>query len=402
MTRRLQRFLLPSSALLIFFLTTACGVFGQCHTPPETGAENHLNMLVVGDSILWGQGLREQQKSWFRVKCWLQGTTGRIVDVVVKAHSGALVERSPGQTQTYSSDNPEVNLPLPSINEELDEARKLYGDGSKVDLVLVDGCINDVDVRNLLNAAVSRDAIRERAINSCGGAMTRLLRRITDAFPNAHVVVPGYYRIVSQETEDNAFIRLMVKQLAGQPVVEGRRLTDKEMRERLIANSEEFYTASTAGLREAIEQVNGELQGRASKQKVLFADIQFWPEHAFSARDTLLWTFVFDSTNLSGFRKVLIALTFGTTAYKANDAVRKERIESCKETYKKPKTPREKKDEKQDREKRLLACRYASLGHPNQMGALIYAEAIKGQLQWLIPSTGWLRKPGGSESTPTN
>jgi hypothetical protein len=227
--------------------------------------------------------------------------------------------------------------------------------------------------------------------------MTRLLRKVTGAFPNAHVIVPGYYRIISSETEDNAFIRLLVKKLAGQ--AGGQKMTDKERRERLIVNSEEFYSVSNVSLSGAIKQVNGELEARGSKQKILFADIQFWPEHAFSAKDTLLWTFVFASTNLSGFRKLLVILTFGTSAYKPNDSVRKQRTESCKLTYKKPKAPKETKEQKQNRENRYLACRYASLGHPNQNGALIYAEAIKGQLQWLIPTTGWLRQPRANEAT---
>lgn len=231
--------------------------------------------------------------------------------------------------------------------------------------------------------------------------MARLLRRITDAFPNAHVIVPGYYRIVSPQTEDNAFIRLLVKKLAGQ-TGDGRQLTDKERRERLIVNSEQFYTVSNASLREAIKQVNDELQARSSKQRILFADIEFWPEHAFSAKDTLLWTFVFASTNLSGFRKLLVILTFGTSAYKPNDTMRKERTESCKQTYKKPKGLKETKDQKRSRENYYLACRYASLGHPNQMGALIYAEAIKGQIQLLVATTGWLRRSIGSEAATPN
>src|SRR5678816_3877981 len=137
MTRPLQR-LLPSTTLLILvFLATATGVSGQCPTPSESNVD-HLQMLVLGDSILWGQGLREQQKSWYRVKCWLQDRTGRVVDVTMKAHSGAMMDRSPGETQSYSSPNREVNLPFPSINEELDEALKDYGDGAKVDLVLLD------------------------------------------------------------------------------------------------------------------------------------------------------------------------------------------------------------------------------------------------------------------------
>ena len=397
MSRPLQRFLLSSSALLIFFAATAVEARSQCPTPVETGAANHLNMLVLGDSILWGQGLLPQQKSWYRVKCWLQNTTGRIVDVEMKAHSGALVERSPGQTQDYSSPNAEVNLPLPAVSEQVDDAIRFYGDPSRVDLVLVDGCINDVDVRNLLNASVTPNLIRERAAESCGAAMTRLLRKVTGAFPNAHVIVPGYYRIISSETEDNAFIRLLVKKLAGQ--AGGQKMTDKERREHLIVNSEEFYSVSNVSLSNAIKQVNGELEARGSKQKILFADIQFWPEHAFSAKDTLLWTFVFASTNLSGFRKLLVILTFGTSAYKPNDLVRKQRTESCKLTYQKPKALKETKEQKQNRENRYLACRYASLGHPNQNGALIYAEAIKGQLQWLLPTTGWLRQPRTNEAT---
>ena len=401
MSRPLRHFLLSASALLLLFETTAVGVRGQCPSPAATETANHLNMLVLGDSILWGQGLREQQKSWYRVKCWLQGSTGRIVDVVVKAHSGALVERSPGQTQDYDSANAEVNLPLPSINEQLDEAVRFYGDPAQVDLVLVGGCINDVDVRNLLNASVDRNLIRERAANSCGAAMARLLRRTTAAFPNAHVIVPGYYRIVSTETEDNAFIRLLVKKLAGPPT-SGERLNDKQRRERLITNSEEFYSVSSASLRAAIKEVNDELEARGSKQKILFAEIQFWPEHAFSAKDTLLWTFVFASTNLSGFRKLLVILTFGTSAYKPNDTMRKDRVESCKQTYKKPKGVKETKVQKQSRENHYLACRYASLGHPNQMGALIYAESIKGQLQLLIPTTGWLRQPAATEPATPN
>jgi hypothetical protein len=71
--------------------------------------------------------------------------------------------------------------------------------------------------------------------------------------------------------------------------------------------------------------------------------------------------------------------------------VRDQRSKSCKETYKKPKGEREEKAQKERREAKYLACRYASLGHPNKMGALIYAETIKGQLQWLINRAGWLR-----------
>jgi hypothetical protein len=125
--------------------------------------------------------------------------------------------------------------------------------------------------------------------------------------------------------------------------------------------------------------------------KVLFAEIQFGPEHVFAAPETLLWTFLFASTKASGFAKVVVLLSFGTAAYKANDHVRESRIKSCEQTFKKPKGIKETKKQKEDREDLFLICRYASLGHPNNVGALIYTEAIKGQLLQLIDKAGWKR-----------
>ena len=225
----------------------------------------------------------------------------------------------------------------PTINEQLDNAVRFYGQArSSVDLILVDGCINDVDVSNLLNAGVSPDWMRERITTSCGAGMHDLLRRITESFPNAQVVVTGYYRMISSDTEDNAFIRLLVKKLnSGRR--EAQRMTYKEMRERLIALSELWYKVSTASLSEAVSKVNEELGEKSLPARVVFVEIEFWPEHSFSASNTLLWNFMFGSTNLSGFRKIIIALTLGTAAYKPNDDVRESRIKSCNETYKAPK-----------------------------------------------------------------
>ena len=54
--------------------------------------------------------------------------------------------------------------------------------------------------------------------------------------------------------------------------------------------------------------------------------------------------------------------------------------------------------QKEDREDLFLICRYASLGHPNNMGAMIYAEAIKGQLLQLIDKAGWKRDTSNHQS----
>jgi hypothetical protein len=370
-------------------LLTAGSTLAGCPGEVKPALEHPMQMLVLGDSIMWGQGLKPEQKFSWRVKCWLQEKTGREVQTRVEAHSGAHLLGASPVPRRFKSNDGEVNLPFPTINEQLDNAVQFYGPSSpKVDLVLVNGCVNDVDVSNLLNAGATPDWLRERITTSCGAGMHTLLRRITESFPSAHVIVTGYYRMISDNTDDNAFIRLIVKKL-NSGSREAQAMTYKEMRARLIALSELWYKVSTASLSDAVAKTNKELGEKSLPARVEFVEIDFWPEHSFSASNTLLWNFMFGSTNLSGFRKIILAITLGTAAYKPNDDVREARIKSCNETFKAPKDRKETEEEKRDRKNHLLICRYASLGHPNQMGALVYAEAIKGKLQWLIDKAGW-------------
>lgn len=377
---------------VVLLFTCAGRARADCPGAFKPAAGDPLEMLVLGDSIMWGQGLKPEEKFSWRIKCWLQEKTNREVRQNVFAHSGALIAANPGTKPRFKSNDGEVNLPYPSINEQLDHARDFYGQGDvKVNLILLDGCINDVDVGNLLNVTTEPNWLRERINTSCKVGMHELLKRVTESFPNAHVIVPSYYRIVSDSTADNAFIRALAKNLNNENP-QARRMKDKEMRERLIMLSELWYKVSTANLREAVEMTNAELAARNLPPKVSFVEIDYWPEHSFSAADTLLWNFMFGSTNLSGLRKFIIILSLGTAAYKPNDQVRESRVRSCNETFKAPKGQKETDVEKRERKDRLLICRYASLGHPNQMGALIYTEAIKGYLRLIIDKAGWKRE----------
>jgi hypothetical protein len=390
MTRtKISKALVFAFAVSLVLFTFATSAQADCPGGYKPPAGNPLEMLVLGDSIMWGQGLKPEEKFSWRIKCWLQEKTGREVRQTVFAHSGALISADPGTAPRFKSNDGEVNLPYPTINEELNHAREFYGPAnSKVNLILLDGCINDVDVSNLLNVTTDPNWLRERIHTSCRLGMHDLLQRVTESFPNAQVIVPSYYRIVSDSTADNAFIRLLAKNLNSEEP-EARRMTDKEMRERLIKLSELWYRVSTADLREAVETINSELASKNLPPQVSYVEIDFWPEHSFSAANTLLWNFIFGSTNLSGLRKFIVILSFGTSAYKPNDQVRESRIRSCNETFKAPKGVKETPAEKSSRKDRLLICRYASLGHPNQMGALVYTEAIKGHLRSIIDKAGW-------------
>jgi len=378
--------------LVVLFLLSATSALADCPDPVNPSVNSPLQMLVIGDSIMWGQGLREEEKFSSRVKCWLQERTAREVKVHVEAHSGAVISGAAAAKPTFTAASGEVNLTTPTINDQLDHAIQFYQeDRTSPSLILMNGCINDVGVKNLLAASTPLEDLRAQTRKSCGEDMRALLQRVRNSFPESHVLVMGYYPLVSQLTDDNAFLRLLVKELNNQRP-EARRMTDKEMRARLIAISDEWYKTSTASLMEAVNKTNA----AGSLPKAMFVEIQFGPEHVFAAPDTLLWNFVFASTNASGFAKVIVLLSFGTAAYKPNDQVRESRVKSCEQTFQKPKGVKEDKDHKNARRDLFLICRYASLGHPNQWGALIYTEAIKGQLQSLIE--GWLEKLAATPS----
>ena len=383
-TIRNRRLLLPALLCAAFFFS-ADRLSAQCANTPPPAANDPLNMLVVGDSIMWGQGLKQERKFWWRIKCWLQDKTGREVRERIEAHSGASIETA--SDMTLYSGNGEVPSFTPTVNQQVDEAIRYYADRDVVDLVLVNGCINDVDVRHLLNSATELAPLEASIKEACGGRMQRLLRRIAAEFPRAHLIVTGYYNMFSAETDHNRFTRMLVKKLTSR-TEKHEEMSDREMRRRLVAISDLWYQVSTRSLMEAVNVVNAEL---STPRRIHFAEINFGPEHAFAAPETLLWNFKFASTNLSGLRRAIVIVTLGTAAYKTNDPMREMRSDSCKEIYKRMKKKRETKQEKQIRESAYLACRYASLGHPNQMGALVYTESIKGQLHGIVESAGWRR-----------
>lgn len=354
-----------SCAATCFVVLAAATVFSQdtkSSADQQTGRP--LNMLVLGDSILWGQGLKTENKSWYHVKVWLERTTGRSVIERVEAHSGALIDRS-SPSKSLAATHPEVDRQLPTLNEELDNAERFYSDGSKIDVVLVSGCANDVGVQNLLTETAT-ERIDEMTQVKCRPPMEKLLHRITTSFPAARVIVTGYYPFFSEKTRNDFILKAMVKSFF-KIIPATHKLSGKELLERLTTNSNEWYRASNNALSEAVRNVNSELGGE--RQRVMFAKVEFSPEHSFAAPQSRLWQF-----NRSPFRMILLLLSFGKILLPSNDEVSKERSASCRQFIKQEEN--ETAAQKKEREKRRMLCRYAALGHPNRKGALLYADAI--------------------------
>jgi lysophospholipase L1-like esterase len=370
-----------SLPVVIFLLLTAA--VGLSQEPRHNqGSSGPIQMLVLGDSILWGQGLKTEHKTWHHIKLWLQKSTGRPVIERIEAHSGAVIERS-SLTDNLTSSNPEVNVGMPTVYDQIDSALRFYSNPSQVDLVLLSGCGNDVGLQKLLNAS-SVGEIDEMIQAKCGRPVENLLRRIARTFPSAQVIVTGYYPFFSEQTRNDFVLKGLGRRFFKTQHDGTVSMGSKEVFERLKLNSKQWYDTSNTQLAEAVRKVNAEV----GQERIAFARIDFPGPYSFAASQTRLWGF-----NRSPFRMALLFLSFGKILLPANDDVRKLRSVSCDELYKTPKT--ETSEEKRNRKALHLFCRYASLGHPNRKGALIYANSITNILKsnrLVVVSTHSLQK----------
>ena len=348
-------------AMALVLLTAS--VTSSQQTKNNQWSNRPLEMLVLGDSILWGQGLKTEHKTWHHVKRWLEKNTGRRVVERIEAHSGAVIERS-SLTDNLTSSNPEVNVGLPTIYDQVEKAQRFYSDPTRVDLVLLSGCGNDVGVQKLLDA-LRVGEVDEMTQAKCGAPMENLLRRIAKTFPSAHVIVTGYYPFFSEDTRNDFVVKGLARRFFNTQRDGGVGMSSKEVFERLRRNSKQWYDISNSQIAEAVHKVNGEI----GQERIVFAKIDFPGPYSFAASQTRLWNF-----NRSPFRMVLLFLSFGKVLLPANDDVRRQRSASCDELYKQP--GNETSEEKKNRKALRLFCRYASLGHPNRKGALLYADSI--------------------------
>jgi lysophospholipase L1-like esterase len=354
----------------------------------QTSKERPLNMLVLGDSISWGQGLKDEHKASYLVKSWLQQETGREVRELIEAHSGAVIGSVDPPSDTAARDaaldlDGELSRAYPTINDQIDQAVMAFTNPALVDLVLVNGCINDLDSRRLLNAANTPDNIRELAQAKCGEPVEALLTRITTIFPAAHVVIIGYYPILTEKSANDLFMRALAKRFY-LPSPGAPKMNDKTLRARLIAISREWYQTSDQMLSTAARKVDAQLQAKGSHQRVLFADAGFRPENAFAAKQSRLWGF-----DASWLRKMLVVLTLGRVQLRSNDERRSFRSDLCKSFFKK--SENETPEQKAARDDRLLRCRLAAVAHPNRKGAAMYADAIGRMLKPIVSQGAWLR-----------
>lgn len=309
-----------------------------------------IRLLAFGDSVMWGQGLLHPDKLSTLVGEKLKerfSGMGVYADEIF-AHSGATIvpptgELLPGRPSLLppsdgrdeEATRGEVPQSSPSISAQIRawDRPELREAAARVDVVLLDGGINDLNVRNIINPFNSDDALRRDTERFCGGiGMTPLLHLALRVFPNARIIVIGYYPIVSEQS--NTFmIPLLLSALVIVSVTAVPGLTAAVLaiiHERMNARSRIFVETSSRVLAETV---------RAAGPRVTFVQSGFGPEHAFAAPQSRLWGLGFPAEPIDPIALARRSVCTG-------DSI----------------------------------CQIASIAHPNAEGARAYADAISPHL----------------------
>jgi hypothetical protein len=241
-----------------------------------------------------------------------------------------------------------------------------------VDLVLLNGGINDVTFPIIVNPFTSEKTITKQSEKFCKQGMRTLLNRLTVSFPRAVIVVTGYFPMISTATDPDLLLKLIQAFFGENKSKDIIHKAEKEQRKelkaaarlhqelpdepawlirRLTLLSSHWKSTSDADLQAAVDEVT---TGMPVK-RVLFAQVDFQPEECYAAPQTNFWKI----TGSGGGVGNLIT----------DDSMFSVRQETCRLA-----APDLNSFQK-------LICPAAGTGHPNERGAQKYFAAILHKLQ---------------------
>ena len=341
----------------------------------STPASGGIDLLVIGDSFIWGQGLNESQKIYTLTADWLGGGTGakgRDVAVKVKAHSGATIKfrkeealayQRAGRDETYRYD-PEVNVGFPSMWKQVEVAAEEYraaGKPNGADLILISGGITDISVAKLLDPFGDEKLLPGLIERYCRDDMFDLIEHAARQNPNSVIAVVGYFPIVSNKTigsrlfnswlETMAFPRPL-KPLANNVLT--RTMYFNKIRRKVIRISDIWITESDKNLKLAVEKFNS----RFGVSRAVFVPSPITAETCVETPNSLL------------FR-------IGKNG-RSEDPLYESRREVCQASLLELRRSTGLKYP-------VRYCELAAVGHPNAAGSRAYADSIRSVLKPYFP-----------------
>jgi lysophospholipase L1-like esterase len=297
-------------------------------------------MIVLGDSVPWGQGLATPHKYATVAGLGL----GLPTPPEMYARSGAIIDPGGGYGTSSSpcaASSSEIPLPAPTVRAQL----SLVDDPNSVDLVLVNGGLNDVDFRRILNPLTSSDQLTRWIRAACYVGIKTLIGEVARTFtnPNARCLLTGYYPILSTKS-DQSSIQVLLSVFG---IALPGHLPKDPLLLRVTQLCLQFWRESDTAFAAAVRDANAEpvLAGRW-----YYVPGPYTEDNALFAPTPLL---------------------FGLDAgLNPEDEVAGSRWVACRQCYTDPLDLMQ-----------LEQCRLASVGHPTIAGAAAYAAAIVAMLQ---------------------
>ena len=374
-----------------------------------------FNMLVLGDSISWGQGLEHTSKWRYLLQKAIEAKLNRPVQPYApRIHSGAIIgigDRNeigqpglyqPGEREESFVDPPfpdpafperggEIPSSTPTILAQLDTMDQPPQKDVVFDLVVVSAGINDVDITRFISPFQESKYIDWLIKQHCHFHLAALLDRIRarciESNPSCRVVVLSYFPIISEESVNFPNIRDFVSALMRTPprptpkerrdtsraensasrtdqanATRGIDLQNKSLSEQpgivkdMMKAAKTFYDTSQTAIDEAVNDAN-----RVAPHSFMHVTPSIGPSEAL---------FV-PATNASRLWPVTFAANEDAQPH---DQVYPDRIPLCTKIY-------------AGKNKNMAenTCRIASIGHPNIAGAEFgYFAAIWAKLEPLI------------------
>lgn len=301
----------------------------------------------LGDSVQWGNGLREEDKISSLVGRAIEARTGRKVIRQRYAQSGATVVPHAEEAVCAVDCNGEVPTSRTSIRGQIERIEH----PQVIDLVLMDGCITDVDIVTITDPSTTDEELVELTQRFCGEEMGLLLRGVRASMPQARIIVTGYYQFIGPESDEFA-LRLWSDLQDFDFDGDDEALLDEMTHQSVL-----FRDTAHESLRAAIASINAEDD---APPNVAFADPAFGADRAMFSPDRWLWSMTPESAVFRDFETELPLFP--------EDPIQYSRLSACFEP---------------DVADALLSCLYVSVGHPNPAGARAFADAVLDQLDVL-------------------
>jgi hypothetical protein len=322
---------------------------------------NEFDLLVVGDSLVFGQGLLEKDKMFTHVAEWLR-STGRNVVVKMKAHSGSTLKfhadeaaayKKAGRDETFYY-KPEVNVSFPSTWKQIEVAADEYRAAGKngADLILLSGCITDITVAKVLDPEGDDALLKQQAEQFCYNDMLDLLNHAGRLHPQASIAVVGYFPMISPQSDGkrlfNGWLEArdtsrVKKWFMNNPLT--RKLIFQKIGDSAVRRSRIWFEESNKQLQRAVDDFNR----AASRRRAVFVRSPLTEDNAVEAPNTML------------FRMLKNGIP--------EDPMFQDRKADCNQAL-----PELKRSTGLDYPIRF--CEVAGVGHPNPTGGRKYADAI--------------------------